>query len=180
MMHTSKSQVDKKHRSTLKKTQTTDIVEILLEDHKPLKVLIKMMKDSKLKFKEKRDVFEEFAQTLMVHSKSEEETLYTALKKMDALREAGYEGDVEHRLADHLINEIKNTEDEVLCAARIKVLAELVEHHLKEEEEELLPDFKKNSESHEREILGDRFLQIKVNYLANGNGISSFIQKLMS
>lgn len=180
MMQTSKTQEEKKHRSTQIKTQSTDIIDIILEDHIPLKVLIKLMKDSKLKFKDKKDAFEEFAQTLMTHTKPEEETLYVAMKKKEGFHEKGYKGEVEHSLADQLIGEIKATEDKELCAARIKILAEFVENHIKEEEEKMLPDFKKNSGIQERKVLGDHFLKLKVNYLANGNGILTIIKKLMS
>ena len=52
--------------------------------------------------------------------------------------------------------------------ARIKVLAELVEHHIKEEEEDILPDFKKNSEKAERLELGSLFKQTKMNVKGSG------------
>lgn len=168
-MHTTKTQEDKKNNSTKKRMGNTDIIEVLMEDHKPLKTLIEIMKDSELKFKERRAAFEEFAPILVAHAKPEEEVLYGAMKKQEALREKAFEGDVEHGLADQLVEEIKRIEDEDLCSASIKVLAELVEHHIEEEEEELLPAFKKNSEAQEREKLGNLFLQLKVTYLAAGD-----------
>lgn len=146
-----------------------DIINIILEDHKPLKELIKVMKDSERPEEERFGAFEEFAPTLVAHAKPEEETLYVEMKKEEELREEGLEGDVEHQLADQLVEEIKRTTDKDLKSARIKVLAELVEHHIEEEEEELLPEYKKNSQKEERLELGSRFLEMKLKYLAAGN-----------
>ncbi|MNT72669.1 hypothetical protein D3C72_2112950 [compost metagenome] len=53
------------------------------------------------------------------------------------------------------------TEDEDLWSARVKVLAELVEHHIEEEESELLPDFKKHCEVEARVQMGAQFLKLK-------------------
>ncbi len=153
------------------KTQLTesDIVNLILEDHKPLKELIKIMKDSDIPAQERFDAFNEFSPTLIAHAKPEEEILYTFMKTDEDLREEAFEGDVEHALADQLMEEIKRTTDEDLKSARIKVLAELVEHHIEEEEEELLPDFKKNSDTKQRSILGNDFLELKLKYLAAGD-----------
>lgn len=146
-----------------------DIVSLIMEDHKPLKELIKVMKDSKRDAKERISAFNEFGPTLVAHAKPEEETLYVDMKSQDELREEAYEGDVEHQIADQLVEEIKRTKEEDLKLARIKVLAELVEHHIKEEEEELLPDFKKHSDAKERADLGNHFLELKLKYLAAGD-----------
>ena len=79
-----------------------------------------------------------------------------------------FEGDIEHGLADQLVEEIKRTEDDDMWSARVKVLAELVEHHIEEEEEELLPDYKNNSETAERMQLGQLFLKLKTQLLEQG------------
>ena len=138
-----------------------DIIQLILADHKPLKKLIKIMKNSDKEMSERQAAFEEFAPLLTVHAKPEEQTMYVFMKDEEELREEGFEGDVEHALADQLLEEIKRTEDEDLWGARVKVLAELVEHHIEEEEEELLPDFKKHSDVSQRAELGAEFLRLK-------------------
>jgi hypothetical protein len=149
--------------------QGADIIDLILEDHKPLKKLIKIMKDSdKHDLGERQDAFEEFAPLLVTHAKPEEQTMYVFMKDDEELREEGFEGDVEHGLADQMIEEIKRTDDEDLWSARVKVLAELVEHHIEEEEDELLPDFKKHSEKEERISMGQEYLQMKQDLEAQG------------
>ena len=135
----------KKPNNRVTALEDTDIVNLILEDHKPLKELIKVMKDSETTPEERFATFKEFAPTLVAHAKPEEEVLYKQMKKNPELLEETYEGEVEHQIADQLVEEIKRTEDVELRSARIKVLAELVEHHIEEEEEELLPDYKKGN-----------------------------------
>lgn len=153
-------------RRSVRKKESTDIVDVILEDHKPLKKLIKIMKDSDKEFSERKDAFLEFYPLLIAHAKPEEQVLYHFMKGDEDLREEGFEGDVEHVLAEQLVEECKRTDDEDLAGAQIKVLAELVEHHIEEEEEEMLPSFKRNSKAEERALLGDEFLELKVEYLA--------------
>jgi hypothetical protein len=147
----------------------TDIVNIILEDHKPLKELIEIMKDSEKPYAQRLAAYREFAPTLIAHAKPEEEILYTFMKGNEELKEAGCEGEVEHILADQLVEEIKRTDDEDMQSAKIKVLAELVEHHIEEEEEELLPDFEKEANAATRSRMGNRFLELKLKYLAKGD-----------
>lgn len=140
-----------------------DIITLILEDHKPLKQLIKIMKDSEADENEVAEAFDEFAPMLVNHAKSEEQSLYVHLKdtRDEDLRTEGFEGDVEHTLADQLLEEIPRTEDADEWRAKVKVLAELVEHHIEEEEDEMLPDFRKKSELETRVQLGEQFLRLK-------------------
>lgn len=138
-----------------------DIVALILEDHVPLKKLIHIMKDSEATISARKAAFQQFAPLLVRHAKPEEESLYVFMKHDKELREEGLEGDVEHGLADQLIEEAKRTDDKELFAARVKVLAELVEHHIEEEEEEMLPDFKKNTDIQERISLGEKYLKLR-------------------
>lgn len=146
-----------------------DILRIIIDDHKPLKKLIKVLKDSdNHDLQERRTAFEEFAPLLVTHAKSEEQVLYVYMKADDELREEGFEGDVEHGLADQMVEEVKRTDDDDLWSARVKVLAELVEHHIKEEEEEMFPDIRKNSEAEDRRYMGEQYAALKDKYMANG------------
>lgn len=138
-----------------------DIINLIMNDHMPLKECIEIMKDEDAELSEKRAAFEEFAPLLAAHAKPEEQTWYVVMKEDDELRVEGLEGDVEHALADQLCEEVKRTEDPELWEAKVKVLAELVEHHIEEEEEEMLPDYRKNSTAEERVELGLKYLEFK-------------------
>lgn len=163
--------VAEKASEYLNLSSENDLVELIKEDHKPLKELIKTLK-SDISREERADAFEEFALLLIAHSKPEEDVLYTLMKDKKELRSEGFEGDVEHQLAEQMVDEARRTTDPDLFVARTKVLAELVGHHIQEEEDMLLPDFKKSTTPSERLRMGQQFLKLKVDYLAAGDGNS--------
>ena len=173
-------QVKKKKPAILKKINLRekmsdhDILKLCREDHKPLKKLIEVLKDPDEKFDVRQDAFVEFEILLNLHSVSEEVTLYMALKSHEEeLRIEGYEGDIEHGLAKGMLEKTKESEeDEEFWTASAKVLAELVEHHIEEEEKNVFPRFKKRSTSEERIHLGDEYLLLKSN-LEDSAGNSS-------
>jgi hemerythrin superfamily protein len=138
-----------------------DIIQLILADHKPLKKLIKVMKNTDKDISVRRQAFEDFMPLLILHAKPEELVLYNFMKANKALRTEAFEGDVEHGLADQMLEEARRTDDDDLWSARVKVLAELVEHHLGEEEEDIFPDFRKNSEAETRVALGEKYLMKK-------------------
>lgn len=152
-----------------KKTEAiekTDICDLIREEHKPLKALIKILKDVDKGLETRRAAYAEFAPMLVAHAKPEEETLYVYVKHDDDLKNEAYEGEEEHALADQKIAEIDNTDNDDVWSAKVNVLAELVEHHIKEEEEELLPAFKKSTADVERTNLGDLYLKLKKRFVA--------------
>ncbi len=161
-----KQSVPAKRNSAQKKN---DIIEYILQDHKALKALIKIMKNSDKSFAVRKEAYLEFCPLLVTHAKPEEMVLYTYMKSDQDLRQGGFEGDVEHQLADQMSEEAKRTDDEDLMSARIKVLAELVEHHIGEEEEELLPNFRKATDLKTRTEMGNKFLAFKTKLLAEGS-----------
>jgi hemerythrin superfamily protein len=121
----------------------TDIISVIKEDHVPLKELIKVMKDDEQDLDERIKSFEEFVPLLLTHAKAEEKALYETMKTNAELRGFAYEGGTEHDLADQLCEEIKRSTNRDEIGAKIKVLAELVEHHVEEEENDIFPEVKK-------------------------------------
>ncbi len=174
-----KKKVSKKSKSKMKMSSkgkgkrasesSEEIISLILADHKPLKHLIKTMKSERAEDSEKIQAFKEFAKLLTVHAKAEEEALYTYMKKVKDLREHGFEGQVEHNLADQVVEEAKRATEKDLKLAQIKVLAELVEHHIEEEEEDMLPEFRKESILEDREDIGRHYLELKEKLEAEGS-----------
>lgn len=147
--------------TTMEKDSGDDIIDLILADHKELKRLIKILKDSDKDIGERYAAFGEFAPLLTLHAKPEEMTLYADMKEEEEVRLEGMEGEVEHSLADQLLNEAKEEEDEDLWSAKVKVLAELLEHHIEEEEDDILPKCRKAFSKEHRIELGNEFLKLK-------------------
>ncbi|MEK6555088.1 MAG: hemerythrin domain-containing protein [Bdellovibrionota bacterium] len=141
--------------------QAVDIYDLILEEHKPLKQLIKILKDPEKPIEDRQAAYAEFAPMLISHAKPEEQTLYVYMKREDDTRIEALEGEIEHKLAEEMIGRIEKVDDPDLWTAKVKVLAELVEHHIKEEESEFLPDFKKETAKEERVNLGALYLKLK-------------------
>lgn len=170
-----KEESSAKSRSSAKRTSietqswdSQDIIQLILADHNPLKRLIKKMKDLEVGHKEKYKAFHHFVPLLLAHAKSEEQVLYVRMKEDDETRILGFEGDVEHSLADQLVKEASSTDDEDLFCAKVKILAELVEHHIEEEESEILPELKENIKTEERRMMGREYLKLKTKFDLNG------------
>lgn len=144
--------------------KTEDIIKILKTDHEPLKKLIKVMKNTDNPIGERKSALKEFGPLLLAHAKAEEKVLYTFLKEMADMEIEGDEGEVEHKLAEQMLSEAKSATDEDLWSAKVKVLAELVEHHVEEEEGKVFPEFKKNSDINERKELGMEYLEEKESF----------------
>jgi hemerythrin superfamily protein len=145
-------------------TESQDVIDLIMEDHKLLKQLILILKNPEVSFTKKLPAFEQFEVSLITHAKSEEESLYVSMKKLKELKVEGLEGDVEHSLADQLVNEIKETSDDDTWMAKVKVLAELVDHHIKEEESEMLKKVRKEFSKEKREEIGKNYSQLYTRY----------------
>jgi len=138
-----------------------DVIQLILRDHQPLKKLIQTLKKSEIERAEKEPTFEEFAGLLIIHAKAEEKSLYVEMKGTPGLRLEGFEGDNEHAIAEQLVQEINATPDDHEWSAKVKVLAESVEHHINEEEEHMLAKVAETLESSDRQKIGDLYTEIK-------------------
>lgn len=155
--------------SKARSTEGTDIIKAILADHKPLKKCIKTLKNLDRDLSERKRVYHDFALLLACHAQCEEQALYTAMfgDKNHLTRADAHEGKVEHDVADHLVEEIDRLADSTYWSAKVKVLAEVVEHHLKEEEESLLPRYKRQSSAAERTRLGQKYIQLRDRLMSN-------------
>ncbi len=148
-------------KTVLKKS----ILELIKIDHRLLRESIPVLKSEDALASEKKKQLERFLFNLSVHAKTEEKTLYNALNDLKALRPMILEGYEEHNIADHLSVELTALtafsvwSDET--EAKAKVLAELIEHHLDEEESELFPKIKTYLTKTELENLGVIYLTIR-------------------
>ncbi len=122
-------------------------ITMLKNDHKRVKGLFREYEAAgddavKTKLKIATTVFNE----LEVHTTLEEEIFYPAVSKKsdEEGKDLVLEGLEEHAQAKTLIAELRSmTPEDKTFDAKFKVLTEDIEHHIKEEEEEMLPDAQK-------------------------------------
>jgi hemerythrin superfamily protein len=131
-----------------RKTSATDATKLLSADHKEVKALFKaydkLVKDEAAPA-EKQALALQICTMLTVHATIEEEIFYPAARDVlgkdeDLIDEA----DVEHASAKALIAQIESgSADEPLFDAKVKVLGEYIDHHVKEEEDEMFVKVRK-------------------------------------
>ena len=126
-----------------------DACDLLDADHKAVKKMFKDYEEltssrSRNVSQKKKDLARQLCQELTVHAQIEEEIFYPALR--EALKETDLidEAAVEHQTAKDLIAQIQAAgEPDDMFDAKVKVLGEYIDHHVKEEEEELFPKVKR-------------------------------------
>lgn len=150
-----------KKKVTESTLQSGDIVTLILHDHKPIKKLLKTLRTAEISRQQKELAFKIFVPTLVAHAKAEEKSLYLKMKDVTSLRRESFEGETGHELATQLIEEIDQTADDDKWNAKVKVLAELVLHHIIVEEATILKDVQKHMDLSQRRAIGHSYSQIK-------------------
>jgi hemerythrin superfamily protein len=133
-----------------------DAIEMLEEQHRDVEDLFDEIEEAE--GAEKREVFAEIADQLVIHSAIEEKHFYPAVKARqteDLLRESLEE----HLSAKRIIADLLDmkVEDEQFDA-KVDVLKELIQHHVKEEEDELFPKVRKLLGQEELEALAQEMM----------------------
>lgn len=121
-----------------------DACDLLDEDHKAVKKMFKEYKalieaggNTKQK---KRLLAEKICNELTVHAQIEEEIFYPPLRKAIKDKLMMDEAEVEHKSAKDLIAQIQEMEPgDALFDARVVVLGEYIDHHVKEERNDMFP-----------------------------------------
>jgi len=130
-------------------TQGEDVIALLTKDHKDVKKLFtayQKLADADAPADERKTIADEICAALTVHATVEEEIFYPAMRDAaDDAEDELDEAEVEHASVKDLIAQIEEMDpDEDLYDAKVKVLGEYVDHHVKEEEGEMFPKAKKS------------------------------------
>jgi hemerythrin superfamily protein len=129
-----------------------DAIELLKTQHQEVKDLFNRIE--KAEDDQKQDLFEQLADSLAVHASIEEKHFYPATKNART-EELLQEAVEEHLSAKRLIADLlEMSPDDPQFEAKVSVLQEQIEHHVKEEENELFPKVRKMLEKDELEDLG--------------------------
>lgn len=119
---------------TMATEEFTDAIMLLKHDHREVEALFEHFEKAKDDNK-KWEIAQKVCNELKIHTILEEEIFYPATK--DVVEEDLYkEAHIEHDSAKVLINDIMESGGEgEFFEAKVKVLSEEIEHHVKEEEQ---------------------------------------------
>jgi hypothetical protein len=131
--------------STTTKTSTPDACSLLDADHRKVKKLFKeynTLTESRSggTTRQRRELADTICMELTVHAQIEEEIFYPALREALKASDADLldEAEVEHASAKDLIAQIRDaTEVDDKFDAKVIVLGEYIDHHVKEERGEM-------------------------------------------
>ncbi|WP_411566670.1 hemerythrin domain-containing protein [Pseudomonas orientalis] len=123
-------------------------IDLLKADHERVKTLLTQLSESTERGVKKRtDLLAKLEMEITLHTKLEEEILYPAFRKAGGKEQdiMYHEAKEEHRTVDSLVlPDLKNTDPaSTEFSGRVKVVKELLEHHIEEEETEMFPQAKK-------------------------------------
>ena len=127
-------------------TTQTDATKLLEKDHREVEELFEKFEKltDRAKVSKKR-IADDICNELTVHTQIEEEIFYPAVREASKeMEDMVDEAIVEHASAKDLIAQIESMEaDEDLYDAKVKVLQEMIEHHVEEEEKEMFTKVRK-------------------------------------
>ncbi|MGZ3768755.1 MAG: hemerythrin domain-containing protein [Bdellovibrio sp.] len=147
-----------------------EIYDVLKKDHQEVKKLLNEIEKylDEERFDEAQDLFDTVKTEIIAHSKSEEEVFYQPLKailKEKHDEELPWQGEQEHHVVSLLLNELARLElEEEEWKAKLKVVKELVEHHVEEEENEIFAVAKKTFSHEEAEEIAANMEELKEQY----------------
>jgi hypothetical protein len=128
------------------KARGADAIAMLTKDHDNVKKMFKeyeKLKDSGSS-EEKAALAAQICLELAIHAQVEEELFYPEVREAIDDDDLMNEAEVEHASAKDLIAQISGMDpDDEMFDATVKVLSEYVDHHVKEEENEMFAKAKK-------------------------------------
>ena len=122
-------------------------VAMLIADHKAVKALFAKfaaLQSKRGSDKAKTEIVAAICSALTVHAQLEEELFYPAVRAAIDADDLMDEAQVEHASAKELIAQLSGMDpDDDLYDAKVTVLGEQIEHHVREEEGEMFPKAKR-------------------------------------
>jgi hemerythrin-like domain-containing protein len=126
------------------------IYDLLKMEHKDVKKLFKQIVDNE---RYQDNIYMQIKTALTLHMAGEEKLFYPRLENNAETRTLTLESYEEHDLGRKVINDIDNTTDMDAKYAKVKVLMDTIDMHIKEEEDDLFKKAKRVlSDDDEKEI----------------------------
>jgi len=156
---------------TMTTAKQKDACDLLDADHKAVKKMFKEFEElteSRGNTREKkRRLAERICLELTVHAQIEEEIFYPAIRKAVKDDLMMNEAEVEHMSAKDLIAQIEEMDaGDPMLDAKVTVLGEYIDHHVKEERNEMFPKaratkvdlvkLRRQLEARKEELMGER------------------------
>jgi hemerythrin-like domain-containing protein len=157
---------------TLKKTVSgtdvdetdNDILATLKQEHRDVAEMLERLVES-TSAAERKKLLTSIKAALVPHLRAEEKVVYDAILALRGKEQKvhGEEGYMEHALGDRMLTQLGKMSDAMSpeFSAGAKVLKELVEHHVEEEEKNIWSDVENNFSDGDRIAMNKKFVAAK-------------------
>jgi len=130
-----------------------DVVELIERDHREVEQLFSDFKTSR-----DTSVATKICDELTKHTYGEEEAVYPVVaERLDDGAKLAREAENEHKEARQLIGRVRNTTDEEHLSQLMDELEQAIQHHVSEEENDMLPKARQAISSDELDEMGRSF-----------------------
>lgn len=142
-------------------------IDLLKQDHEKVKKLLEDISNTTERaFKKRAELLQKIALELQAHTTIEEEIFYPAFREAGERDELKmyHEAKEEHRAVEALVlpDLLATDPGTVEFSGRVKVLKELLEHHIEEEEEEMFTQARELLSEEELTTLGKAMKEKKM------------------
>lgn len=136
------------------------IFEALRRDHDKQRALVKVLLDTNGDSKVRQEFYPQLKHELKIHAVAEERFFYAPLMKKDETIALSRHGVAEHHQIDKLIEKLDDTDMSTGAWLTImKQLADKIEHHLAEEEQEFFQQAGKALSEKEKQDLANLYTE---------------------
>jgi hypothetical protein len=140
-------------------SEHTDILDTLKREHEEVKSLLADLQDAE-SVNERAELVRKIKAALVPHTKAEEKVVYDAIiaTSEDEAQTDGLEGYLEHEWASKTLERLEAADpSSAEHKAAAKVLKDLVEHHIEEEEANVWRDVRENFDEEDRVRMNAEF-----------------------
>jgi hemerythrin superfamily protein len=141
---------------------TSDVVTLIKNDHRLMEQLFAQLKTGK---GDRRALVAEVEARLIAHARAEEAEVYPAVAKKAGEEGEAEHGTYEHLEAEHLLRKVRNRIDSPHFDEALEEFVAAVDHHVEEEESELLPALAKAAGKTALDRMGAAFERARLDEL---------------
>ncbi len=155
------------------------VIVLLLKDHEAMREIMAKI-DSPRSIPSA--VFKHFSRLedlVNSHMAAEESALVNHLKHHPKFKDEALESYEEHRIHEHIFVGIKKLKNKERKLAQMKIYCEMLEHHLKEEEHDLFPQYKAYFALSSSKAAGKKFITTRIKTSTPRSRIGALAKRIL-
>jgi hemerythrin-like domain-containing protein len=146
--------------SVQKQDGDVDVLDTLKKEHDEVAEMLSQLVKSD-RGAERKAILKQISSALVPHLRAEEKVVYNAIYALndEGTKQDASEGYMEHQLAEKMLATLEQIDNALSpeFAAGAKVLKEMIEHHVEEEENNVWSDVKKHFSDEDRIEMNRKF-----------------------